>query len=108
MFHRTRTVGNRGTWHLVVTLMCSDVQSVIEHILLNITERMCGIAKKTRTLTEQPPKNVSYVLISSNALTAKKTIKQTVIPIYFGITISTGIGTVENNRNSFESRVHIV
>ena len=42
-------------------------------------ERMYGIAKRTRTLTEQPPKNVSYVLISSNALTAKKTIKQTVI-----------------------------
>ena len=58
----------------------------------------------TRTSIEQPPKKASHVLI----LTAKKTIKQTVIPVYFGITISIGIGMVENNRNSFESRVQIL
>jgi len=87
--------------------MCPDAQSAMEHTLLNITEKMCGVAKRTRTSTEQPPK-VSHVLMSSNALTAKETIKQTVTPVHFGITISTGIGTVENNRNSFESRVHVV
>jgi len=80
----------------------------MEHILLNIIEGMCSVAKRIRTSTEQPPKKASHVLMSSNVLTAKETIKQTVTPVYFGITISTEIGIVENNRNSFESRVHIV
>ena len=43
--------------------------------------------------------------MSSNTLTANKTIKQTVISVYFGITISIEIGMVENNRSSFKSRV---
>ena len=77
----------------------------MEHILPNITEKIHGVAKRIRTSTKQPPKKMSHVLMFSNILTAKETIKQTVILVYFGITVSTGIGMVENNRNSFKSRV---
>ena len=48
---------------------------------------------------------MSHALMSSNALTTKKTIKWIAIVILIGITISTEIGMVENNSNSFESRV---
>jgi len=72
------------------------------------SQRICSVAKRTRTSTEQLPKKASHVLMSLNVPTAKDTIKQTVTPVYFGITVSTGIGTVENSRNSFESRVYVV
>ena len=84
------------------------MQSATEHILLNITERRCGVAKRTRISIGWPLKKENHVFISSNALTAKEIIKQTVIPVHFGITVSIGIGMVGNNRNSFESRVYIL
>ena len=80
----------------------------MEHILLNIIERKHSIARKTRTLISQPLKKESHVLTSSNTQTAKKIIKQTVILVHFGVTISIGIGIIKNNRNSFESRVQIL
>jgi len=108
MFHSARTVGNSGTQHLVVALTCPDMQSTMEHILPNIIERMHGVTKRTRTSIEQLPKKVSHVLMSSNTLTAKETIKQIVTSVYLGITVSTGIGMVKNNRNSFKSRVYVI
>ena len=71
----------------------------------NTTERKRDIAWTTRKQIEQLPKKVSHALMSSSALTAKGTIKQTAIVVLIGITVSTGIGMVENNRNSFKSRV---
>ena len=80
----------------------------MEYILLNITERKYSVVRKTRILISQPLKKESCALISSNVLTAKEIIKQIVILVHFGITISIGIGMTENNRNSFKSRVQIL
>ena len=88
--------------------MYPGTQNLVEHILPNITERRHGIARRTRTSIGHPLKKKSYVLMSLNTQIAKEIIKQTVILVHIGITISIGIGIVENNRNSFESRVQIV
>ena len=108
VFLSARTVENRGTWHLVVNLMSPDVQSAMKHIQLNTTGRKHGVARKIRISTEWPPKKISHILMFSNVLTAKETIKQTVLPVHFGVTISTESSMVENNRNSFKSRVYLV
>jgi len=50
-------------------------------------------------------RKASLALISSGVLIAKEDIKQTVILVLIGITISTKSGMVKNNRNSYESRV---
>ena len=71
----------------------------------NTTERKHGVAWTTRKQIEWPPKKASHALMSLSVLTAKRAIKQTAIVVPIGITISIGIGMVENNRNSFESRV---
>ena len=86
----------------------TNVQSTIEHTLPNTIERKHSIAKKTRISIEWPSKKTSYVLMSSNILTIKETIKWIATPVHFGITISTESGMVGNNRNSFKSRVHVV
>ena len=105
MFYSARTVGNGGIQHLFVVLTCPDVQSVTEYILPNIIERKCGVARKTRILINWPLKKKSHVFMSSNAQTAKEIIKWTVLLVHFGKTVSIGIGMVENNRNSFGSKV---
>ena len=77
----------------------------MELMTQNTIERKHSVAWTTRKQIEWPPKKVSHALTSSSVLTAKETIKWTAIVVLIGITISTGIGMVENNRNSFESRV---
>jgi len=77
----------------------------MELTIQNTTERKHGVVWTTRKQIVWPPKKVSHALMFSNVLTAKGTIKQTAIVVFIGITISTGIDMVENNRNSFESRV---
>jgi len=105
VFLSARTVRSGGIQHLVVILIPPDAQNAMELMIQNITEKKHGIAWITRKQIEQPPKKVSYALMFSSVLTAKGTIKWTAIVVPIGVTISTGIGMVENNRNSFKSRV---
>ena len=103
--HSVRTVGSGDIQHLAITLISPGAPSAIELTLLNTTERKYGVAWKTRKQIVRPPKKASHVHTSSNAWTAKVTIKQTAIVVHIGATVSIVSGMVENNRNSFKSRV---
>ena len=80
----------------------------MEHILLSTIEKRCGVARRTKISIDQLLKKASCILTSSNMLIAREIIKQTVMLVYFGITVLTGIDMIENNRNSFKSRVQIL
>jgi len=68
----------------------------------NHHKREHSTTKKTLTLIHQGllQRKISFVLILSNASTAKATIKQTAIHVLISITVSIKFGTVKNNRNS--------
>ena len=104
-FLSVKTVRSGVIQHLAVTLMSPDVPSAMELMIPNTTERKRGVVWKTRKWIEQLPMLVSYILISSNVWIARETIKQIAIAVLIGTTGSTKSGTVENNKNSFESRV---
>jgi len=77
----------------------------MELMIPNTTERKCGVAWKTRKQIERLPIVGSHILISSSAQTVREIIKRIAIDVLIGVTVSTKIGMVKNNRNSFESRV---
>jgi len=105
MSHSVRTVGSGDIRHSVVVLISPGVQNAMELTSPNTIERKHGVAWKTKKQTVQPPRKASCVHTSSNAETAKATIKQTAIVVHIGATVSIVSGMEENNRNSFESRV---
>ena len=99
MFHSVKTIGDRNIQSLNVNLICPDVSNIIDLIRLSIIGRKYDITKKTLILIQQGllQRKVSFILILSNILTAKVTIKQTAIHIYISVTISIKFGTVKYN-----------
>ena len=98
MFHSVETVGDGNIQPLGVDHMCLDVPNTMDLTRLSIIGREHGAAKKTLTLIHQGlvQRKVSFVLILSNASTAKVTIKQTATHVLI-VTV-----LVKNNRNSEE------
>ena len=99
MFHSVKTVGDRDIQSLNVNHICPGVSNIIDLIRLIIIGREYGITKKTLILIQQGllQRKVSFILILSNILTAKVTIKQTAIHIYISVIISIKFGTVKYN-----------
>jgi len=104
VFHSVKTVGDGNIQPLGVDHMCLDVPNTIDLTRLSIIGREHGAAKKTLTLIHQGlvQRKVSFVLILSNASTAKVTIKQTATHVLIVVTVSIKFGIVKNNRNSEE------
>ena len=99
---------NSDIEYLAIVLICPDIQSIMDHTLPSTTERRCNVARRVKISIGWLLKKASHVLIALNMQIAREIIKQTVILVYFGITISTGIGIIENNRNFFKSRVQVL
>ena len=104
-FLSVRTVRSGDIRHLVVALTSPGMPSAMKLMILNTTERKHGTVWKTRNWIVQLPMLVSHVLMSSNMWIARETTKWIAIVVHIGVTISIKIGTVRNDRNSYESRV---
>ena len=94
-----------GTFQpLGVNHMCPDISNAMDLTRLSIIGREHDTVKKTLTLIHQGllQRKVSFVLILSNVLTAKATIKWTATHVLIGVTVSIKFGMVKNNRNSKE------
>jgi len=66
MSHSARTIGSGDIQHLVSVLISPGAPSAIELILLNTTERKCGIAWTIRKQIKQLLRKASHVLTSLN------------------------------------------
>jgi len=98
MFHSVKTVGDRDIQSLNVNYIYPGVSNIINIIRLSIIGREYSITKKTLILIQQGllQRKVSFILILSNMLIAKMTIKQTATHIHISVTISIKFGTVKN------------
>jgi len=98
VFLSIKTVGDRNIQSLNVNHICPGVSNVIDLTRPSIIGREYSITKKTLMLIQQGllQRKVSFILILSNMLTAKVTIKQTATYIFISVTISIKFSTVKN------------
>ena len=105
VFHNVKIVGNRDTSPCLVEYKDWSVSSITDLTNLKTNVNLGSAAKLTKKQTHYvlKPKKVNHVCMLSNALTAKETIRQTLIFVHSGNIGSTMNGTRKNILRSMKT-----